>query len=226
MSSIKQFNISEISKILENNAQKYGPRNTALILGGVYWGLTPLELCKISVEDVMAPNGQFYEVWVLPKHASYNGEPREIQTRDHVLNFFEDYISFLLANEWGLCNLSSHRGLNPKGQFFLNDSGRPYKLTKSERTNGKISYQARSMNDHLKRMIEKTDIQDAKPSSFRDTYIRFLWDAGCNWNELKLATGIKSKKTLESKIRPEIRELEQVYKRLCIGIKVPQYNSV
>ncbi len=173
----------------------------------------------------MAPNGQLYEVWVLPIHASYNGEPREIQTRDHILNFFEDYISFLLANEWGLSNLSSHRGLNPKGLFFLNDSGRPYKLTESKRTNGKVSYQARSMIDHLKRMIEKTDIQGAKPSSFRDTYIRSLWDEGCSWNELKRATGIKNKKTLESKVRPEIRELEQVYKQLCRGIKVPQYRN-
>ena len=79
--------------------------------------------------------------------------------------------------------------------------------------------------DLLKRMIARTDIQGAKASTFRDSYIKFLWEQGCSWNELKMATGIKNKKTLENKVKPEIKALEMVYKNICRGIKVPSIND-
>ena len=226
MSSIKQFNQAEIAKIIENNADpKFGRRNSALVMGGVYWGLTPLELCQVSVKDVIAPSGEFYQIWILPKHASYNNEKREIHTENHVLNFFESYALYRQKKKWGLSNLSSYKGLDPESMFFLNDTGSPYKLTKSDRGNGKITYQARSMNEQLKRMLARTNIQGATPASYRDTFIKFMYEAGCQWEELKLVTGIKNKKTLENKIRPEIRELEQVYKTIFKGVKLPVFND-
>lgn len=226
MSSIKQFSQAEIAKIIENNADpKLGRRNAALVMGGLYWGLTALEMCQIKVKDVISPSGEFYQVWVLPKHASYNNESREIHTEDHVLSFFESYVLFRIKNNWGLSNLSSYKGLDPESCFFLNDNGKEYKLTGSDRGTGKISYQARSMNEQLKRMISKTDIQGATPASFRETFIKMMYEAGCQWEELKLVTGIKTKKTLENKVRPEVRELEQVYKTIFKGVKLPVFND-
>lgn len=226
MASVKQFSTSDISKILQNNADpKFGRRNSALVMGAVYWGLTPLELSLISVEDVIAPNGEFFRVWVLPVHASYTNEAREIQTSSHVLDFFKNYVLYRKKNNLMISNLNAHDGLDPKSKFFLNDNGQEYKLTRSIRKNGRITYQARSMIDHLKRMIARTDIQGAKASTFRDSYIKFLWEQGCSWNELKMATGIKNKKTLENKVKPEIKALEMVYKNICRGIKVPSIND-
>ena len=226
MSSLKQFTQAEIVKLIENNAvPELGRRNSVLVIGGVYLGLVPLELCLVDVKDIMAPNSEFFQIWVLPSHASYNGEPREIHIENHVLNFFKSYVLLRLKKQWGLSNLSAYSGLDPESKFFLNDKGQPYKLTKSDRGNGKITYQARSMNEQLKRMIARTDIQGATPASYRDTFIKLMYEAGCQWEELKLVTGIKHKKTLENKIRPEIRELEQVYKTIFKGVKLPVFND-
>ena len=222
MPAIKQFSSSDISKLINNNADRFGQRNTAIIMSGIYWGLTPIEIIKLTVEDVIAPNGQFYQIWVLPAHSSFNGIAREIQTRDHVIKFFQNYVDLRLNLNWGISNLNSYQTLDPKSAFFFNDKESPYKLTRTvNKETGRVVYQARSMVDHLKKMIAKTDIQGANASSYRDTYIRLLWENGCGWNELKLATGIQNKKTLEKKVRPEHKQLEQIYKQLCKGIKVP-----
>ena len=106
------FDEADVTELLEQNASPpWGHRNAALIMGGVYWGLTALELSRVSVEDVMASNGSFYRAWVLPECHSYSGEAREIHTKDHVLPFFENYIDFRLEKKWLLSNLHSHRGL-------------------------------------------------------------------------------------------------------------------
>lgn len=216
------FDETDIQELLEQNAvPPNGPRNAALILGGSYWGLTPLELCLVSTEDVMAPNGDLYRSWVLPKHASFNGEAREIHTEDHVLPFFEKYIEHRLSRGWGLsANLRSHRGLKPDSKFFLNDQGELYKPT--ERKDKPGAYQPRSMIEQLKRMIGRTGIQGATPASFRDSYIKGLYEGGAGWKDLMKASGIKQKRTLEKKVRPHEREIEEVLKNLFSRVKMPE----
>lgn len=214
------FDEADVSELLEQNAAPpLGFRNAALIMGGVYWGLTPLEQCLVQVEDVIAPNGGLYRIWVLPAHNSYNGEAREIHTADHILPFFEKYVDFRVASSWGLSNLHSHRGLSPSSRFFMNDHGEPY--TPTERKDKPGSYHPRSMNEQLKRMINRTNLHGATPASLRDTFIKGMYENGCNWGELKKASGIKQKRTLENKVRPHERELEEVLKNLFSRVKMP-----
>lgn len=215
------FDEADVSELLEQNAAPpFGPRNAALIMGGVYWGLTPLELSLVSTEDVMAPSGDLYRIWVLPKHAAFNGEAREVGTEDHILPFFEKYIDFRLSKGWGLSsNLHSHRGLAPDSKFFLNDQGERYKPT--ERKGKPGSYQPRSMVEQLKRIIGRTSLYGATPGSFRDSYIKGMYEAGVHWGDLMKASGIKQKRTLERKVRPHERELEEVLKSLFSRVKMP-----
>lgn len=216
------FDEEDVNELLmQNAAPPLGARNAALIMGGVYWGLTPLELSLVSIEDVLDKSGEFNRIWILPKHHSYNGEAREIHTEDHVLAFFEKYVEFRLENNWGLSvNLHSHRGLNPLSRFFLNDLGEPYALTERKEKPG--SFQPRSMNEQLKRMIARTNLYGATPASYRDSYIRNMYIHGCKWVDLMKASGIKQKRTLENKVRPHERELEQVLKSLFSRVKMPE----
>jgi integrase len=222
MAAERIFDEVDVQELLEQNAAPpFGARNAALILGGVYWGLTPLELCLISTEDVVAPNGEFYRVWVLPKHASFNGADREVHTADHMLPFFERYVDLRKDQNWGLSsNLHSHRGLSPSSRFFLNDRGEPYKPT--ERKNKPGSYQPRSMLEQLKRMIDRTGLYGATPASYRDSFIKGMFDNGAGWSDLMKVTGIKQKRTLEKKVRPHERELETVLASLFSRVKMPQ----
>ena len=217
----RSFDEADVNELLEQNAlPPFGPRNAALILGGVYWGLTPIELSLLASEDVIASNGELFRVWVLPRHASYNGEAREIHTADHVVPFFEKYIEFRLDKGWGKSsNLHSHRNLIPASKFFLNDQGEPYKLTQRKEKPG--SFQSRSMNEQLKRMIARTKLYGATPASFRDSFIKGMYENGCKWNELMKVSGIKQKRTLENKVRPHERELEEVLQKLFARVKMP-----
>lgn len=69
----------------------------------------------------------------------------------------------------------------------------------------------RSMNEKLKQLIAKTGIRGATPATFRDSFIKIFYDAGCGYKELKLISGIKEKETLDKRIRPHERELEQIF---------------
>lgn len=220
MATERLFTEDDIQDLLDNNAAPpMGKRNAALIMGASYWGLTPYELSMLSVKEVMAENGELFKIWVIPGHVAFNGEERECHTEDHVIPFFEGYIEWRLENDWGLSNMPSYRGLDPESKFFLNDRGEPYKL--SPRKAGSGDYQPRSMNEQLKRMIARTDLHGATPSSFRDSYVRGLYESGCGWKDLMTVTGIKQKRTLERKVRPQEQELDKVFKDLFSRVKNP-----
>lgn len=113
------FTEKDIQELLDMNAAPpFGRRNSALIMGAVYWGLTPYELSMLSVKDVLAESGELLRIWTIHKHAAYNGEARECHTEDHVLPFFEGYIEWRLINDWGVSNMPSYRGLDPESKFL------------------------------------------------------------------------------------------------------------
>lgn len=220
MATERLFTENDIQQLLDNNAAPpFGRRNAALIMGAVYWGLTPYELSMLSVKDVMAESGEFYRIWVLPAHSAYNGEQRECHTEDHVLSFFEDYIDWRLTECLGISNIPAYRRLNPDSKFFLNNRGENYKL--SPRKKGSDDYQPRSMNEQLKRLIKKAGLYGATPTSFRDSFVRGLYENGCGWKDLMLVTGIKQKRTLEHKVGPQEAELDIVFRTLFSRVRNP-----
>lgn len=221
------FDVADINLLLEKNAvPPYGHRNVAIIMGGVYWGLTPVELSSVTVQDVMESNGEFRKVWVLPSCASFNKEARELHSESHVLPFFDNYVAFRIVKGWGTGNVASYRGLDPNSRFFLNDSGTEYALTKRKSKEGDkdrpVQYQPRSMNEQLKRMLSRTNLVGATPASFRDSFIKAMYESGAGWNDLMKMTGIKQKRTLEKKVHPKVRDVDLVLQGLFSGVKIPK----
>jgi integrase len=218
----KLFSESELQELLDMNAAPpHGQRNAALIIGAVYWGLSPIELSRLKVGDVMDKGGQFYRIWTLPAEAAYNGEPRELHTEKHVLPFFEAYMDQRTKNQSN-SGSADFRGIAPESYFFLNDRGTEFSL--SPRKKGEKGTQPVSMNNKLKQLIANTRIKGATPSTFRDTFIKNMYEAGCRYAELMKVSGIKGKDTLDRKIRPHQRELEDVFKTLFSRVKVPSSN--
>jgi len=223
MATERLFTEPDIQELVDKNAAPpYGRRNAALIMGAVYWGLTPYELSLVSIQDVMDEKGELLRIWVIPAHTAYNGEPRECHTEDHVLPFFDGYIDWRRSKGWGTSNMHTYRKLNPQSKFFLNDRGAPYKL--SPRKAGSGEYQPRSMNEQLKRMIKKTNLHGATPSSYRDSYVRALYENGCGWKDLMSVTGIKQKRTLERKVRPQEAELDKVFQSIFSRVRNPEID--
>ncbi|MFA0813339.1 site-specific integrase [Microbulbifer epialgicus] len=219
----KLFTEQELQLLLDMNAAPpHGQRNAALIIGAVYWGLTPSELSLLQLQHVMAQSGEFYRIWTLPESVSYNGEARELHTEDHVLPFFEAYMESRVDRRLFRSNKSWYRHSDPESYFFLNDRNKEFSL--SLRSKGSNDRQPVSMNSKLKQLIAKTSIQGAKPSSFRDTFIKNMYEAGCGYKDLMAVSGIKGKETLDRKIRPRERELEKIFRDLFNKVRVPKSN--
>lgn len=218
----KIFSESELQELLDMNAAPpHGQRNAALIIGAVYWGLNPVELSQLKVKHVLDKRGQFYRIWTLPAETAYNGEARELHTENHVLPFFEAYIEQRTKSQPNTVN-DDYRGIEPESNFFLNDRGSEFSL--SPRKKGEQPSQPASMNNKLKQLIAHTRIKGATPSTFRDTFVKNMYEAGCGYAELMKVSGIKGKDTLDRKIRPHQRELEEVFKTLFSRVKVPASN--
>ena len=71
-------------------------------------------------------------------------------------------------------------------------------------------------------MISKTRLQGVTPSTFRDLWIKAMYDVGCGYSDLQAVSGIKSKATLDKKVRPSEQELEVVFKSIFNRVKFPK----
>jgi hypothetical protein len=219
----KRFTDNEIQELITNNAiGDFRARNTALIIGASYWGLTRVELSNLPLSCLMSETGQWYSVWRLPKDFSFNGEDRELYTADHIIPVLDAYIGWLSANNVGLSSLPTYRGHVDDMKFFVNDNLEKFALTKRTKklANDKTSYQPRSMDDKLKSFIERTSIQGASPSTFRDSWLRMLHVNGCKIKDLMDVSGYKTKSTIVDKIKAEELELEKVFNKIYSRINI------
>lgn len=213
------FKESDVQRLIDtNSAPPFGQRNSCLIIAAVYWGLTPSELSLLRLEDVMDQSGEFFRIWTLPASTAYNGNARKLYTDDHVLPFFEQYMQCRDSEGLYASNQSWYRGSDPKSHFFLNDREEPFKL--SPRKKGSTDYQPRAMNAKLKSFISRAGIEGATVSTFRDSWIKAMSDAGCHYKDLMSVSGIKQRETIERKIRPAVQDLEKVFRDIYSRVKV------
>lgn len=219
MPAEKLFNESDVQRLIDaNSAPPFGKRNAALIMGAIYWGLTPTELSLLRLEDVMDQSGEFFRIWTLPATTAYNGDARELHTSDHALPFFEQYMDWRASEGLFASNQPSYRGSDPKSHFFLNDRGAPFKL--SPRKKGSSDYQPRTMNAKLKSFISKAGLEGATVSTFRDSWIKAMFDHGCGYKDLMFVSGIKQRETISRKTRPAAQDLEKVFRDIYSRVKV------
>src|SRR5690606_16551141 len=170
--------------------------------------LSPVEVSELRIEDVMDRDGQFYRIWVLPEHVAQNGEAREIRTSDHIAKLMQDYIDWWIANGLYESGKSAYQGRDPKAPFILNDKYEKYALSKREKDGAGVLPIA--LNKKLNNLLEVAGMKGCTASSFRDSGIRMFYENGAKYNDLRDFTGIKTKKSLDSKIRPHEAELESV----------------
>ena len=199
----------DINKVIKANSKPpFAIRNKVIVLGSTYWLLTAYELSELRLEDVMDKSGSYMPIWVLPDYVAQNGEARELRTSTHIIKVMQEYIDWWKANGLHQTNKKSYQGCDPKAPFILNDNFEKYALSKREK--GGANVLPIALNKKLNSLLETAGIKGCTPSSFRDSGIKMFFDNGCHYNDLKDFTGIKTKKSLDSKIRPHEAELESV----------------
>tara|TARA_B110000211_G_scaffold162671_2_gene183831 strand:+ start:5907 stop:6230 length:324 start_codon:yes stop_codon:yes gene_type:complete len=98
-------------------------------------------------------------------------------------------------------------------KLFVNDNLKPFKLTPrgKAKKDGSVSFQTRSLDDKLKSFLDNSRLRGATLSTFRDSWVKMMYDYGCGYNDLKAISCIKTKATLDVKIKPVEREIEKVF---------------
>ncbi|RWX52855.1 tyrosine-type recombinase/integrase [Photobacterium chitinilyticum] len=221
MPRVKILETDDVQELVnQNSAPPNGKRDCCLIMSALLWGLTMSEMSLLSLEDVMGKHGVFYRIWTLPASIAYNGIARELRTEDHLLMFLEPYMDWVVKHKFQRSNLHTYRQRKPESPFFLNDSGEGYAM--SPRVKGGSDYQPRSMNDKFRKMVAKTSLQGVTPTTFRDSWVKAMYEAGCGYSDLQAVSGIRSKATLSKKVKPTERDLEAVFKTVYNRVKFPK----
>jgi hypothetical protein len=219
----KFFNQDELQQLITNNAVgEFKKRNAALIIGASYWGLTRLELCDIPLKCLMTKSGKWLDKWTLPAELSFNGQERTLYTADKIKPVLDAYLEWLIEKEVALTNQNIYRGYDGENEFFVNDNLQPFKKTerKQRLKGGKVSYQPRSLDDKLISFIERTNIQGATPTTYRDSWVRMMFINGCKTRDLLAVSGYKNQASIADKIAREELQLEQVFNTVYSRIKV------
>lgn len=218
----KFFNQDELQQLISNNAVgEFKERNSALIAGASYWGLTRLELCDLPLKLLMTKSGKWLDKWTLPAEFSFNGQERTLYTANKIKPVLDAYLEWLITNEVALTNQSIYRGYDGESEFFINDNLMPFKKTerKQRLKDGKISYQPRSLDDKLISFIERTNIQGATPTTFRDSWIRMMYLSGCKTRDLLAISGYKNAASITDKIKRDELELDAVFNNVHSRLK-------
>ena len=219
----KFFNQDELQQLITNNAVgEFKERNTALIIGATYWGLTRLELCDLPLKCLMTKSGKWLDKWTLPVGLSFNGQERTLYTADKIKPVLDAYLEWLIEKEVALTNQNIYRGYDGESEFFVNDNLQPFKKTerKQRLKAGKVSYQPRSLDDKLISFIDKTSIQGATPTTFRDSWIRTMFLTGCKERDLLAISGYKNKASIADKMKRDELELEAVFNCVYSRMKI------
>lgn len=102
----------------------------------------------------------------------------------------------------------AYQGRDPKAPFIVNDNYEKYAL--SSRVKGGKGVLPVALNKKLNTLLEVAGMKGCSASSFRDSGIRMFYENGAKYNDLRDFTGIKTKKSLDAKIRPHEAELTSV----------------
>lgn len=77
------------------------------------------------------------------------------------------------------------------------------------------------MSAKLKSFIERAGIEGATVATYRDSWVKAMYKAGCHHKDLMRVSGIRQKETIDRKTRPAIQDLEKVfkgiYRRVCVA---------
>lgn len=214
----KVFDRADIQALINMNSKPpYQLRNAMIIITGVFQGLTPLEQSRLMMMDVLTEQGALRGEININSQLAYNDVPRTVPIADHLKPTYEAYLEWLKANLVYQSGCDSFRGFSATGAFIVNDNFKPYPLIKRSQ-GGALSPNA--MNKKIMAMIKNTGIEGARVSTLRDSWIKQMYDHGCQIKELMAVSGIRTKKTIDQKIKPTSKELYAVINDIYSRVKL------
>ncbi len=116
-------------------------------------------------------------------------------------------------------SLNTYRGLSRKAPMLLNDRLNGYAMNEREIKSG-LSYQPTNLNNKVKGMLKKADLDWATTKTFSDSLIVNLARNGADVNQIMKAFGYKSRQVVLDKINGNLLNLSDTINRCYSRIKV------
>lgn len=185
-------------------------KDRVFIVGALVWGLTPVELAMLEVNQVINQKGEFYSEWALPNWISQTSQIRILATPKNVDPVLTKHLTKLKS-------IHANQHLISGRKFFLNDFGKPFALT-SRKSGG---LEARGITEKIKKMISNAGLHydGITTASMRTSAAAFYYYPesgvkGMTLIDLKEYFGVKTLKTVQSWIRPEEIKVEEAQRQI------------
>ncbi|HAS5226693.1 TPA: site-specific integrase [Vibrio cholerae] len=148
-------------------------------------GMTTLELCRIQVRDILQKNGQ------LTKSFTVKGEVmRDFYLSNLKLqNLIKSYIE---KRKKDGDNPDQYQGFDPDEAFFKRKNGDHFKIKRRDTEKGNTTYHCNALNNHIKRLLADSGIEQPSILSGRRTFAVRLKRQGVDTPTIHLMLGNKS----------------------------------
>ncbi len=158
-------------------------------------GAKPLELARVRVRDVLAPDGSIRSDATLPASASICGEPRPMYLRSQpVREALADYVRFRQANGHCTSNSGRYHGLDPDSMLFVDGAGRPYEIEIHGPKGNR--YLCRGILEASRRIFRQSGIPGLCSKTLRRTLANRLHARGATVDEIGDVLGMRDRRTV------------------------------
>lgn len=175
-------------------------RDVALAHFSLMTGLRPIEIARLRIEDYLARDGTVREISQVRAAIAYNrrARPLFLMNKDSI-RAIDAYLSERRSTQ-GADRLA-YRGLNPRDFLFLDDAGKPFKVTRRRGFDGN-NYSSKEIIVAYNRILMRSDIHGMQYQVLRRTLARKMQGRGGTEEQIGLVLGIAERKNVRKLLLP------------------------
>jgi integrase len=183
-------------------------------------GAKPLELARLRVKDVVAPNGSIRSEANLPSKCAINGVARPLFFKSTVANeAIAQYLHHRVEMGHGLGDRSKYVGLDPATALLFDHHGHPYEIVAPSGANGK-RHLCRGILEACRRIFRLCGVPGLCAAAVRRTLAQRLYERGASIEQIGQAMGLKDRKAVRDLLDVRQVELPELFEQIVSSADV------
>lgn len=154
-------------------------------------GMTTLELCRIQVRDIVKKSGELTRCFSVKGDVARDFYLSNVKLQNLVKTYIE-------KRKKDGDNPDQYQGFDPDEPFFKRKNGDNFKIKRRTTDRGNTTYHCNALNNHIKRLLADSGIEQPSILSGRRTFAVRLRRQGVDTPTIHLMLG---NKTLETTLR-------------------------
>lgn len=154
-------------------------------------GMSTLEICRVQVRDIVKKNGQLAKCFTVKGEVSRNFYLSNIKLQNLIKSYIE-------KRKKDGDHPDLYNGFDEDEPFFKRSNGEHFKIKRRTTEKGNTTYHCNALNEHIKRLLSDSGIEQPSILSGRRTFAVRLKRQGVDVPTIHLMLG---NKTLETTLR-------------------------